>query len=65
MSDYSDCYYELHEDEIKRERVVRQYRERLVSELSTNAMIRIMFSNFINVTGASDVIRLGEKYLDK
>lgn len=34
MSDYSDCYYELHKDEIEEENKANNYRERLIDEIS-------------------------------
>ena len=41
MSDYSDCYYELHKDEIEKENKANNYRERLIDEISHDDMIKI------------------------
>ena len=63
MSDYSDCYYELHKDEIEKEDRANNYRERLVNEISHGDMIKIMFSDFIKKQGVIKTIKIGEEYL--
>ena len=63
MSDYSDCYYELHKDEIERENRANNYRKRLVDEISHDDMIKIMFANFIQKQEDMMIIKLGEEYL--
>jgi hypothetical protein len=63
VSDYSDCYHELHKYEIEREGTIEQYRKRMINELNTEDMIKIMFSDYVKRTGASDVIKLSKEYL--
>lgn len=63
MSDYSDCYYEFHKDEIERENRTDNYRERLINEISHDDMIKIMFIDFIEKQGVTKVIEIGKKYL--
>ena len=63
MSDYSDCYDELHKYEIERERTVDQVRERMINELLPEDMINIMFSDYVKRIGTIDVMELGKKYL--
>lgn len=62
MSDYSDCYYDLHKGEINRERTAGQYREKMINELPADEMIKLMFTSFIKTKGVTDVVELGEKY---
>lgn len=63
MSDYSDCYYELHKYEIERENKANHYRRRLISEISHDEMIKIMFEDFIKKQGDPKIIEIGERYL--
>lgn len=63
MSDYSDCYYELHKDEIEKENKANNYRERLIDEISHDDMIKIMFTDFIKKQGVTKTIEIGEEYL--
>lgn len=63
MSDYSDVYYELHKTEFEKERLATEYRRRLVSELSVNDMVKIMFSSHVESTKDYIILDLAEKYL--
>lgn len=63
MSDYSDCYYELHKDEIEKENKANNCRERLIDEISHDDMIKIMFTDFIKNQGVTKTIEIGEEYL--
>lgn len=63
MSDYSDCYYELHKDEIERENKANNCRRRLINEISIDNMIKIIFVDFINKKDDYDTIKIAEEYL--
>lgn len=65
MSDYSEEWYELHKDTIEQERKLQFYRGKIINELPLDEMIKIIFTDLINRMGASDVIKLGEKYFGK
>lgn len=62
MSGYSDCWYNLHKGEIEKERKAQLYRNKMISELSSDEMIRIMFSDFIEKKGTSYVTDVGRIY---
>lgn len=64
MSHYSDCYDEANKAKFERERKAREYRDRMVNELSWNKIIRIMFADFLAKKSDYDVIKLAEKYLE-
>lgn len=46
--DYSDCYYELHKDETERENKAKNFRKRLINEISIDDMIKSFFTDFIS-----------------
>lgn len=63
MSDYSDCYYEANKELFERERKAKEYKNRMLDELPTNTMIRIMFADFLDKKSDNDVIGIAEKHL--
>ena len=62
---YSDVYEELYQEQWRKERIINETRERMKNELSTDDMIKIMFSNFVDTQPGVAVLRLGEQYLPK
>lgn len=62
MSGYSDCWYDLHKGEIEKERKAQLYRDKMISELSSDEMIRIMFSDFIEKKDTFYVTDVGRIY---
>ena len=65
MSDYSEVWGEMHKDQFERERKIAEVRERMKKELSTEDMIKVMFSHFIDMQPGIAVLHLGEQYLPK
>ena len=63
MSDHSEIWEEMHKEQIETEKRVEQVKERLVSEVPTETMIKIMFADFLDKQSQSRVIELGWKHL--
>ena len=63
MSHYNDCYFEANKERFERQRRAEEYKDKMIDELSTNAMIRIMFRDFLDKKRDYDVIDLAEKHL--
>ena len=64
MSDYSEIWDELHKDQLTREVKINNLKDRLISELPIETMIRIMFTCLINDLKYSEIEKIAERYLD-
>lgn len=60
---YLGEHYELYKEDIEKERMAKEIKDRLRNELSYNDMIKLMFSYFIKSKGVSETIEIGKEYL--
>lgn len=72
MSDYSEAWEEIHKYEIKLQKTENEiknranlYRREMPNMLTTEDMIRTMFSNCINKMSDAKVVELGNKCFRK
>lgn len=65
MGHYDDCYYEAHKYEFEREAKAQKFKKRLIDEISHDDMIKIMFTHFIKTQDVSEIIKIGEEYLQE
>lgn len=65
MSYYSDCYYELHKDEFEKEKIAHGLKKRMIYELSSDDMIKIIFAEFIAKKSDYETIKIAEEYLNR
>lgn len=65
MSHYEDAWDELHASEFNRINKARNIRERLINELTTDELIKIMFADFIDKVPDRKVIEMGVVHLKK
>lgn len=63
MSDYSDVWYELHEEQCKKEYKADETRQRMMNEFSIEQKIDIIFDGVIKKMSDYEVIHLGQKLL--
>lgn len=60
---YSECWENLHKEDIKLEARGLQSEKRLLKELSESEMIKIMFEDFLKQKKPAEMVRLENKYL--
>ena len=65
MSDYSEVWEEMHEDQIKLEHKVDQCKKVLINDLSSAEMIRLMFTGYLNTLSNSDLVKLYDTFIVK
>lgn len=63
MSDYSEVWEDMHEDEIKLEHKANQCKEALIDNLSSDEMIRIMFTSYLKTASNNDIIKLHDNFI--
>lgn len=63
MSDYSEVWEDMHEDEIKLEHKADQCKKALIDNLSSDEMIRIMFTSYLNTVSNNDIIKLHDNFI--
>lgn len=63
MSDYSDVYEKVYGDVYTTENLAKNLKERLINELSSEQMIKIMFTDFINKKHDNVIFNLAHNYL--
>lgn len=63
MSDYSEAWEEMHEDQIKMEHKADQCKKVLINDLSSAEMIRLMFTGYLNTLSNSNIVELYDKFI--
>lgn len=63
LSHYYDWYFKANKERFEKQRRTEEYKDRMIDELSTNTMVRIMFRDFLDKKSDYDVIDLAEKHL--
>ena len=63
MSDYSEVWEEMHEDQIKLDHKAHQCKEALIDNLSSDEMIRIMFTSYLKTVSNNDIIKLHDNFI--
>lgn len=63
MSDYSDIWYEMHQEQFVKGAMANKVRHRIRDELSTKQKIDIIFDGIIEEMPDYKVIDLGQKLL--
>ena len=63
MSDYSEVWEEMHEDQIKMEHKADQCKKALINNLSSDDMIRIMFTSYLKTVSNNDMIKLHDNFI--
>lgn len=63
MSDYSEVWEEMHEDQIKMEHKADQCKKVLINDLSSAEMIRLMFTGYLNTLSNSNIVELYDKFI--
>ena len=65
MSDYSEVWEEMHEDQIKMEHKVDKCKLALMDNLSLNDMIRLMFVGYLKTLPNNYIIKLHDMFIAK
>ena len=63
MSDCSEAWKEMHEDQIKMEHKADQCKKVLINDLSSADMIRLMFTGYLNTLSSSNIVKLYDKFI--
>ena len=63
MSDYFEVWEDMHEDEIKLEHKADQCKKALIDNLSSDEMIRIMFTSYLKTVSNNDIIKLHDNFI--
>ena len=63
MSDYSEVWEEMHEDQIKMEHKADKCKSVLMDNLSSDDMIRIMFTSYLKTVSNNDIIKLHDNFI--
>lgn len=63
MSDYSEVWEEMHEDQIKMEHKADQCKKALIDNLSSDEMIRIMFTSYLKTVSNNDIFKLHDNFI--
>lgn len=63
MSDYSEVWEDMHEDQIKLDHKAHQCKEALIDNLNSDDMIRIMFTSYLNTVSNNDIIKLHDNFI--
>lgn len=61
---YDEAWEEAHAEEFKREREASQSRKKLLESLNADAMIKIMFKDYLHKLSDFKVIELKKEYID-
>lgn len=65
MSDYSDIWYELHQEQFDTQSMANKVRHRMRDELSINQKIDMIFDKIIKEMPDYKVIDLGQKIFEE
>ena len=65
MSDYSEVWEEMHEDEIKMEHKADISKSVLIDNLSSDDMIRLMFAGYLKTLSNNYIIELHDMFIAK
>lgn len=63
MSDYSEVWEDMHEDQIKLEHKADQCKKALIDNLSSDEMIRIIFTSYLKTVSNNDIIKLHDNFI--
>lgn len=63
MSDYSEVWEDMHEDQIKLEHKADQCKKALIDNLSSDEMIRIMFTSYLKTVSNNDIFKLHDNFI--
>ena len=63
MSDYSEVWEEMHEDQIKMEHKADQCKKVLINDLNSAEMIRLMFTGYLNTLSNNYILELYDKFI--
>lgn len=63
MSDYSEAWEEVHEYQIRMKHKADKCKSVLMDNLSSDDMIRIMFTGYLNTLPDSDIVKLYDKFI--
>ena len=63
MSDYSEVWEDMHEDQIKLDHKADQCKQALIDNLSSDEMIRIMFTSYLKTVSHNDIIKLHDNFI--
>ena len=63
MSDYSEVWEEMHEDQIKIEHKADKYKSALMDNLSSDDMIKLMFTGYLNTLPNNYIIKLHDMFI--
>lgn len=63
MSDYSEVWEDMHEDQIKLDYKADQCKKALIDNLSSDEMIRIMFTSYLKTVSHNDIIKLHDNFI--
>lgn len=63
MSDYSEVWEEMHEDQIKMDHKADKCKSVLMDNLSSDDMIRIMFTSYLKTVSNNDIIKLHDNFI--
>lgn len=63
MSDYSEVWEDMHEDQIKLDYKADQCKQALIDNLSSDDMIRIMFTGYLKTVSNNDIIKLHDNFI--
>ena len=63
MSDYSEVWEEMHEDQIKMGHKADQCKKVLINDLSADDMIKLMFTGYLNTLSNSNIVKLYDKFI--
>lgn len=65
MSDYSEVWEEMHEDQIKMEHKADKCKSVLMDNLSSDDMIRLMFAGYLKTLSNDYIIELYDMFIAK
>ena len=65
MSDYSEVWEEMHEDQIKMEHKADKCKSVLMDNLSSDDMIRLMFAGYLKTLSNNYIIELHDMFIAK
>lgn len=63
MSDYSEVWEEMHEDQIKMEHKADKCKSALLDNLSSDDMIKLMFAGYLKTLPNNYIIKLYDKFI--
>lgn len=65
MSDYSEVWEEMHEDQIKMEHKADKCKSALLDNLSSDDMIKLMFAGYLKTLPNNYIIKLHDMFIAK